>query len=148
MPFCLMSKLFTLGNIIFNSDFKNFRKFYLVHSWVLCPKYILLSQTEPVKLPDHCNSFCTFFVNVLNVKKRLLRNFTKFTGKHLCQKLFVNKIAGLRPATLLKKRLWHRCFPVNFVKFLRRPFYIEHLWWLLPYFWNVVAVRALSSRVT
>ena len=27
-----------------------------------------------------------------------------------------------RPATLLKKRLWHRCFPVNFVKFLRTPF--------------------------
>ena len=29
---------------------------------------------------------------------------------------------GLEPATLLKKRLWHRCFPVNFVKFLRTPF--------------------------
>ena len=28
----------------------------------------------------------------------------------------------LRPATLLKKRLWHRCFLVNFVKFLRTPF--------------------------
>ena len=28
----------------------------------------------------------------------------------------------LRPATLLKKRLWHRCFPVNFAKFLRTPF--------------------------
>ena len=25
----------------------------------------------------------------------------------------------------------HRRFPVNFVKFLRTPFYIEHLWWLL-----------------
>ena len=25
-------------------------------------------------------------------------------------------------ATLLKKRLWHRCFPVNFAKFLRTPF--------------------------
>ena len=25
-------------------------------------------------------------------------------------------------ATLLKKRLWHRCFPVNFAKFLRAPF--------------------------
>ena len=24
--------------------------------------------------------------------------------------------------TLVKKRLWHRCFPVNFVKFLRTPF--------------------------
>ena len=30
-----------------------------------------------------------------------------------------------------KKRLWHRCLPVNFVKFLRTPFYKEHLWWLL-----------------
>ena len=32
---------------------------------------------------------------------------------------------------LLKKRLWHRCFRVNFVKFLRKPFLTEHLWWLL-----------------
>ena len=29
---------------------------------------------------------------------------------------------GLRPATLFKKKLWHRCFPVNFAKFLRTPF--------------------------
>ena len=64
-------------------------------------------------------------------EKGVLRNFTKFTGKHLCQSLFFNKVAGLRLATLLKKRLWHRCFPVNFVKFLRTPFFIEHLWWLL-----------------
>ena len=33
-----------------------------------------------------------------------------------------NKIAGLRPAALLKKRLWHRCFPVNFVKCLRTSY--------------------------
>ena len=55
----------------------------------------------------------------------------KFTGKHLCQSLFFNKVVGLRPATLFKKRLWHRYFPVNFVKFLRIAFFIEHLWWLL-----------------
>ena len=54
-------------------------------------------------------------------KKGILKNFAKFTGKHLC----------LRPATLLKKRLWRRCFPVNFVKYQRTPFLIEHLWWLL-----------------
>ena len=35
------------------------------------------------------------------------------------------------PATLLKKRLWHRCLPVNFAKFLRTPFLTEHLRWLL-----------------
>ena len=29
---------------------------------------------------------------------------------------------GLRPVTLLKKRRCHRCFPMNFAKFLRTPF--------------------------
>ena len=51
-------------------------------------------------------------------------------NKHLRQSIF-NKVAGLRPATLSKKRPWHRCFPVNFVKFLRTSFLTEHLWWLL-----------------
>ena len=65
-------------------------------------------------------------------KSGVLRNFTKFKGKHLCQSLFFNKVAGLTPATLLKKRIWHRCFPVNLVKFPRIPFFFkEHLWWLL-----------------
>ena len=32
------------------------------------------------------------------------------------------RVSGLRPATLLKKRLWHRCFPANFVKLSRTPF--------------------------
>ena len=33
----------------------------------------------------------------------------------------------LRTATLLKMKLWHRCFSVNFAKFLRTPFVTEHL---------------------
>ena len=53
-------------------------------------------------------------------KKDVLKNFTKFKWKHLCQNLFFNKVSGT--ATLLKKRFWHRCFPVNFVKFLRAKF--------------------------
>ena len=55
-------------------------------------------------------------------KKVFLKNFTKFSGKHLCWSLFFNKVSGMRPATLLKKRLQQSCFPVNFVKFLRTPF--------------------------
>ena len=52
----------------------------------------------------------------------------------LCKKVFLeifrtSKIS-LRPATLLKKRLRHRCFPVKFLKFLRTAFPTEHLWWL------------------
>ena len=52
--------------------------------------------------------------------KGLLRNFAKFTGKH--QSLFLIKVQTLRPVTLFKKRLWQKCFPVNFAKFLRAPF--------------------------
>ena len=56
-------------------------------------------------------------------KKSVLRNFTQFTGKHLCLSLSFNKVAVLRPATLLKKKLWYRCLPLNFVKLLRTPFF-------------------------
>ena len=64
-------------------------------------------------------------------KKGILKNFAKFTRKYLCHSLFFNKGPGLRPVTLLKKRLWYRCFPVKFAKFLRTPFFTEHLRWLL-----------------
>ena len=53
----------------------------------------------------------------VSCKKVVLRNFIKFTGKHLCQSLFFDKVAGLR----------YRCFPVNFVKFLGTSFFTEHL---------------------
>ena len=54
-----------------------------------------------------------FFVSIYNQKqppevflrKGVLRNFAKFTGKHLCQSLFFNKLAGVGPATLLKNGL-------------------------------------------
>ena len=36
---------------------------------------------------------------------------------------FLKNLQSLRPGTLLKKRLWHNCFPVNFLKFLRTPFF-------------------------
>ena len=39
--------------------------------------------------------------------KSVPRNFAKFTGKHLCRSLFVDEVAGLRPGTILKKRIWH-----------------------------------------
>ena len=36
-----------------------------------------------------------------SVKKGTLENFVKFTGKRLCQSLFLNKVAGLRPPAAL-----------------------------------------------
>ena len=37
------------------------------------------------------------------MKKGVLRNFSDILGKHLCHSLFFNKVAGLKPATLLKR---------------------------------------------
>ena len=53
-----------------------------------------------------------------SVKKGVLINFTKFTGKYLCQSVFL---------ILLKKKLWHRCFPINFAKFLN-TFFGKQFW--------------------
>ena len=54
------------------------------------------------------------------MKKVVLKNFVKSTGKRLCQSLFFNKVAGLRSATLLEKDS-DTCFSVNFAKHLRTP---------------------------
>ena len=58
-------------------------------------------------------------------KNGTLENKTKFTGKHLCQGIFFTKVSGLKPGTLFKKKLWHRCFPVNFARFLGTPFLLN-----------------------
>ena len=60
---------------------------------------------------------------ILFCKKWFLRYFAKFTGKHLCQSLFFNKVAGVSLKFYLKKRLWHRCFPVNLLNFWEHLFY-------------------------
>ena len=65
--------------------------------------------------------------------KSVLSNFPKFTGKHLCQSLFLNKVAGF---SLWKERHWQRCFLVNFVKFLRTPFLENTSGWLLLSLWE------------
>ena len=45
-------------------------------------------------------------------KKGVIKNFAKSTGKHLCQSLFLNEVAGL-------------------AKFIITPSLTEHLWSLL-----------------
>ena len=58
------------------------------------------------------------------------KNFTNFTGKHLCWS------GGLQAYNFIKKRLQHMCFPVKFMKFLRTHFFKEHLWCLLLHHYN------------
>ena len=72
--------------------------------------------------------------NKSNILKSKIKLFPKFKFIQLlikkqppevfCKKSVLRKtpVPGFRAATLLKKRLCHRCFPVNFAKFLRTPF--------------------------
>ena len=70
-------------------------------------KYTTCSTTKDPKVQrDH---------RMCSVKKDVL--------KHLCWSLFFNKVSGIRPATLLKKKLQYWCFPVNFAKFLKHLFH-------------------------
>ena len=55
------------------------------------------------------------WVALSNFSLRVNRYFT-FTSRFVCV------LRCLKPSTLLKKSLWHRCFPVNFAKFLGTPF--------------------------
>ena len=47
----------------------------------------------------------------------LKKGFLKISQNSQEKSLFFNKVAGLRPVTLLKKTPWQKCFPVNFLKF-------------------------------
>ena len=58
-----------------------------------------------------------------SVTKVVLRNFTKFTGKHLYQRLFFNKVAGLRRTTSLKKSLWHKVFSCEICEISKSRFF-------------------------
>ena len=48
-------------------------------------------------LPHHHCYHSEAVVRRCSMKKSVPRNFAKFTERHLCQSLFFNKVAGLRP---------------------------------------------------
>ena len=57
-------------------------------------------------------------------KKGVLTNFAKFTGKHLCQRLFFNKVAGLRPqaCNFIKKESLAQMFSCEFCEISKNTF--------------------------
>ena len=88
----------------------------------------------------------SFFKSNLGLLHSLSPFLAKIFPEAFYQRCFVKKVfleisqnsqegtCARVSATLLKKRLWHRCFPMNFAKFLRTPFFTEHLRWLLLFF--------------
>ena len=53
------------------------------------------------------------------MKKVVLKHFKIYTGRHLYWSLFLIKLQGFSPVSLLKRDSNSSCFPVNIAKFLR-----------------------------
>ena len=63
-----------------------------------------------------------YFVIIDDLEKKVFLQILQSLKENTCARVFFNKVAGLRPIILLKKRLLHRCCPVNFAKFVRTAF--------------------------
>ena len=58
-------------------------------------------------------------------------NFRNIHMKTPVLEFLFNKDIRLHALKFIKKRLQHRCFPVNISKNFKNSFFIIHLWWLL-----------------
>ena len=88
-------------------------------------------EISVLKFKALSNNFLTLEKNFENQMRHDLRKIQSIFDCTPEIILTLNRMRVNRPATLLKKKLWHRCFPLNFAKFLRTPLSIEHLRWLL-----------------
>ena len=81
----------------------------------------------------------TCSLTVKHEVKGLLQNFAQFSGKHLCQSLFFNKVAGAA-CSFVKKEILVQVFSSEFCKILKRIFLTEHLrkqgWTFWGYFFE------------
>ena len=79
--------------------------------------------------------------------KKMFVETSQNSQENTCAKVsFFNKVAGLRSATLLKKRLWHRCFPVNFKLFIYNIFFSFILVFLTSFFVIVSYLEVAACR--
>ena len=96
-------------------DFRDSKYFFSAESGIYCwqPHRFLLRTSlktgvKPQKQPSE-----------LLCKKRCSWKFCKFHRKTPVSKSLFNRVAGLKGCSFIKTRLQHRCFPVEFTKFLR-----------------------------
>ena len=60
-----------------------------------------------------------------SVRKSVLRNFAKFTGKHQPQSLYFNKVAA---CNFIKIETQAQLFPCEFCETSKNTFFTEHAW--------------------
>ena len=105
---------------------------------LLVPTFIVVMRSWVKQCSEAAIQRCS-------VKKVFLKISQNSQENTCARALFFNEVADFRPVTLLKKWLWHMCFPVTFEKFLRTCILIEHFWWILLDIFDKVFVGILVS---
>ena len=91
--------------------------------WVcIFPNFVLVQHIVVQKLVKTKSSH-----RQCSLRKGFLRNFAEFTGKHLCQCLYFNKVAGLA-CNLVKIETLAQVFSCEFSKVSKYSFFIEYVW--------------------
>ena len=76
-------------------------------------------------------------------KKAVLKNFANIHMKMAVVESLSDKVSGLQACNFVKKRLQHRCLPVNIAKFLRIPILKNICEWLLLSDVNLIHSKAM-----
>ena len=101
-----------------------FHNFSFLYFWICCSKNF------------NTNSFNRSSHRRCSVRKGVLRKFAKFTGKHLGQSLFFNKVQA-EACNFIKKETLAQVFSCEFWETSKNTFFKEHLW----------TTTAVSSRI-
>ena len=97
-----------------NTSKTSFKKWNMALSnwlWLLLSCFLFLSRQSKWKRKNRSSHL------TCSLRKGVLRNFAKFTGKHLCQGLYFVKIVALA-----------QVFFCKFCKISKNTFFTEHVW--------------------
>ena len=109
---------------------------FILSEYIICLEYITITSSEEALKVCELNFFQEILTESSVTSEAVARRCS-------VKKVFLEILQNLQENTrvrtsllikLLKKKPWHRCFPVNLAKFVRTPFLIEHLRWLLLLF--------------
>ena len=121
-------------------------KLYLIFTWItltrLLKTFAIKNKVITFKNVKSNWEFCSTFISLIKIVEHKKHRFpfilfseAATRGGVLLKKVFLviwqNSRKTPEACNFIKKRLWHRCFPVYFAKFLKTPFLTEHFRWLL-----------------
>ena len=112
-------------------------KLYLIFTWItltrLLKTFAIKNKVITFKNVKSNWEFCSTFISLIKIVEHKKHRFpfilfseAATRGGVLLKKVFLviwqNSRKTPEACNFIKKRLWHRCFPVNFATFLRSPF--------------------------